>query len=318
MNKFNILTFSVHEGWETNLCKTGHNFYAIKSPERSQGWKVSEREIPDNYYQISNEEAQDKLSKGEINIFLYHTPFEQRKIATHMKGKYNVPIIEMNHCLPILSWGIDFVSKLKVNSRADLNVFTNEEQRNMWMYNDINTYICGHTVNKDVYVNEYTGELRNIISVAYDFLGRKDILGYDDWEVVANKFPVLHFGDEKIGKVATDYQMSKEYIINRAFLNTAYRSTLPTSMLEAMSCGMPVITCKNGINENLFTDGLNGFVYEDVFDLLDKVEFVLKNQDKAIEIGKNGNELFKEKFNEDIFINNWNNIFNIAKGKNSD
>ncbi len=43
----NILTFTTHERYEHNLCKTGHNFYALNVGAKT--WDTDYAEIPENY-----------------------------------------------------------------------------------------------------------------------------------------------------------------------------------------------------------------------------------------------------------------------------
>ena len=48
-SQYNILTFPTHERFETDLCKTGHNFYGF-SAEGLKRWDTAYAKIPDNYY----------------------------------------------------------------------------------------------------------------------------------------------------------------------------------------------------------------------------------------------------------------------------
>ena len=48
-DRYTILTFPTHERYETQLCKTGHDFYAFTSTDQKK-WDTAYAELPDNYY----------------------------------------------------------------------------------------------------------------------------------------------------------------------------------------------------------------------------------------------------------------------------
>ena len=100
----NILTFTTHEGWQSNWAKTGHTFYALPSPERPNGWKVTEQKKPDNWTEINGEYAMQLCEMGDIDTIVCHTAFHQRITAQRLSSRFNIPIIEMEHCLPLPGW----------------------------------------------------------------------------------------------------------------------------------------------------------------------------------------------------------------------
>ena len=51
---YNILTFPTHERYETQLCKTGHNFYSFHLPNLKK-WNSDQLPTPDNYYILPEE-----------------------------------------------------------------------------------------------------------------------------------------------------------------------------------------------------------------------------------------------------------------------
>ena len=48
-SKYNILTFPTHERYETQLCKTGHDFYSFRY-DNCKEWDDNYAKRPDNYY----------------------------------------------------------------------------------------------------------------------------------------------------------------------------------------------------------------------------------------------------------------------------
>ena len=58
----NILTFATHEGYQYNLCKTGHQFDILESDKLGgvKGWDNRQRYLPKNARVISSVDDYDK------------------------------------------------------------------------------------------------------------------------------------------------------------------------------------------------------------------------------------------------------------------
>ena len=48
-DKYNIITFPTHERFESDLCKTGHDFYAFTG-QGMKTWDSTYAETPSNYH----------------------------------------------------------------------------------------------------------------------------------------------------------------------------------------------------------------------------------------------------------------------------
>ena len=81
--------------------------------------------------------------------------------------------------------------------------------------------------------------------------------------------------------------------------------------LEAMSCGVPVIgTSGSGMNEFL-GDNSGGFLYPvgDVHSMIEGCIKILDNSDLADEMGKKGREKVIKKYNTDLIINKYEDLY---------
>jgi glycosyltransferase involved in cell wall biosynthesis len=85
-----------------------------------------------------------------------------------------------------------------------------------------------------------------------------------------------------------------KYLINsKIFVLTSELEGLPISALEAMSCGLPVITTNYpGANE-LVSNGVNGFICKDKSEYINRVIEVLTNENKRKEIGEQARKFVK-------------------------
>ena len=57
-------------------------------------------------------------------------------------------------------------------------------------------------------------------------------------------------------------EISQQLQASRVFLSTSFSEGTPTALLEAMACGLPVVTSCSNDYRGLITAGLNGFVIE--------------------------------------------------------
>ena len=106
----------------------------------------------------------------------------------------------------------------------------------------------------------------------------------------------------------------REYQKSLIFLNTSTISPVPTSLLEAMACGCAVVTTATCMIPEIIEDGVNGYISNDEDQLQSSIQNLLNNPGLAKELGENARQTIIEKFNEDSFVGNWNNIFNRAYG----
>ena len=85
-------------------------------------------------------------------------------------------------------------------------------------------------------------------------------------------------------------------------------------MLEAMSCGCAIVTTETCDIPSIIEHGVNGFMSNDETELRGYVEQLLGDKELAKTMGQAARKTIQEKFSEDRFIKEWNNIFDKAYG----
>lgn len=83
------------------------------------------------------------------------------------------------------------------------------------------------------------------------------------------------------------------------------------TLVEAMSCGKPVIASDLAGVRSVVEDGINGLLIkpEDPDDLAAKINFILSNEAKAIEFGKTGYRKVKQKYDWQIIGRQLNELY---------
>lgn len=109
---------------------------------------------------------------------------------------------------------------------------------------------------------------------------------------------ILIYGMTSFRKAA---QIAKNSIVGLALLKDIgdYKISYPTKMFEYMASGLPVITsnfehCLSVINSSKAGFGINP---EDSKELSKKINWLIQNPKKAIEMGKSGREAVRELYN---------------------
>jgi len=106
-----------------------------------------------------------------------------------------------------------------------------------------------------------------------------------------------------LGQIEKD-QMIKLYQNATLFILPSYREGLPTVLLEAMSCGLPVIATDVRGNRDLISNGENGLLVppKDPKKMAETIITLLEDEKLMERLGKNARKTIIEKYT-------WNDIF---------
>lgn len=88
------------------------------------------------------------------------------------------------------------------------------------------------------------------------------------------------------------------------FVLPSNMEALGTSILEASACGVPCIGSRVGGIPECIQDGKSGYLFENqnVKELQEKLELLIKNKDLRKEFGKNARELIEKKFSVEVMV----------------
>jgi len=314
----NILSFPTHERYQENLSKTGHNFYLWQS-EGIKPWIESYAKVPQNTILLNPDRGNNQLPvEVDIDIVLSQNKFGQFSIASQIASQISVPLVSIEHTLPMESWSNLDLQRL-YQMRGDINLFISSYSRNKWGWREGEADVIHHGVDTNAFSpGEISFREPRVLSVVNDWINRDWCCGYRLWEQITG-FPEsnlpLHVVGDTPGlseKAPSTEHLIEQYRKSRVFLNTSLISPVPTSLLEAMSCGCAVVTTETCMIPEIIVNGKNGFMSNDPKELRQYVDMLLNDESLANELGANARKTVIENFSIDNFIENWNKVFNFC------
>lgn len=317
-DRYNILTFDTHERYQSQLCKTGDNYFSFRY-EGCKKWDTSYAPLPDNYY-ILPESA--LISGLGIDFILSQSKFGQFQVAKQIQNVLRVPILSLEHTLPIPGWPQEQLNMFK-SMQGDVNVFISEYSTKEWGM-DCPSTVIHHSVDTETFCPTNTEKDTDILSVVNEFANRDYCCNFSGWQRITSNFrdevvDVVGKDSEQIPNVKGGTANGLEDLVSRyngckVFLNTSTISPVPTSLLEAMACGCAVVTTATCMIPEIMENGVNGFCSNDESQLVAYTKELLADENLRQQMGQEARKTVLEKFSESNFITNWNNTFNKVHG----
>lgn len=308
----NILTTPTHERYQSNLAKTGHNFYLMQH-STFVDWKTHHAPLPQNHILLSGEGDQLKADM-QFDLILSQNKFSQFQILSQTQSIFQVPMLSLEHTI-CGDW-TDKRKQIFTDMKGDVNIFISDFSRKAWGFDESNSIVIHHGVDTKQFIGPWSGEDKRILTVANDYINRDWCLGFNIWRNVTQGLPVNPVGDTPgLSKAITNVdELIQTYRKTAVFLNTSTYSPVPTSLLEAMSCGCPVVTMATCMMPDFLQNGVNAFITNDPLELRQSLIAILKNPQLGREMGEKGRQTIIKMFGMDKFVSEWNKVFNDAVG----
>lgn len=308
--KLNILTFPTHERYETQLCKTGHNFYAFTG-DGIKDWNIDFAPVPDNYHIL----PKNSIYQGiRYDMILVQSKFGQFQAAQAINERIGVPLVILEHTMPITQLNPEHVEASR-GWVGDINVFISEFSRDDWsLIGSPQTEVIHHSVDTSLFQPLDIAKSPHVLTVANDFVNRDYCLNYRGWERITQGLKTKLVGDtEGLSEAAASIKdLVNEYNEAQVFLNTSTLSPIPTALLEAMSCGCAVVTTETCMIPEIIKHGENGMMSNDEKELRDYIEQIIEDDDLRKRLGAAARETILNDFSEEKFKDNWNKVFDMA------
>jgi glycosyltransferase involved in cell wall biosynthesis len=309
-DKYNILTFPTHEGFQTLLDHTGHNFFLLNRPGHKE-WNHSFKPVPPNHQEIGD------TRPYTFDFILSQERFGQLQKSLEIQLFTRLPILHMEHVEPQLDRWIeeqfDELSKL----HGDINVFITDHNRKSWRREN-DGLVINHGIDTDLF-SGWTGETANkpyVLYVVNQLAERDYFCGYEIWKEIRDRIQreldvdFRLVGDNgPLGQVAqSDKHLVNSYRRCACYINTSQLSPVPMSLLEAMSVGCPIVTTAKQEIPNIVTPDC-GVCSNNINELVDGVKKYITDKDAARSASEASKRVIEERFNLQTFVDNWNNAF---------
>lgn len=307
----NILTCITHEGYESSLASTGHQFYAIPGLHVKPHWDERYRKKPSNYHILSEQKIPDWL---EIDVILSQQKFSHFPLLYPFSRQLQIGLVSLEHTQPTSNFRPEHVLEFN-RMRGHINVFISEFSRKAWGFDESNSRVIKHCVNTDVFCpDKSVNKLPTIINVANDFVNRGNILGFPLWEKMVKGLDWVMVGDTKGLSLSSKNQedLVDKYRRSSIFLNCTTYSPIPSVVMEAQACGLPVVSTDTAAISEYVEHGVSGYLTNDEKEMRGYLEYLLSNPDVAEKMGNEGRRIMMEKFSLQKFVNSWNETFRTA------
>jgi glycosyltransferase involved in cell wall biosynthesis len=304
----NILCADTHEAQQVNQCRIRANFYAM--PHKTfKVWNPAYRPIPDNYHHLRNGFPLDL----DFDIILSQNKYSQFQIFSQIAEKNNIPLISLEHTDSHDSWPRDYLKSQWTNKRGDINLFISRYSVERWgfSHDDPTVRVVNHGIDTSTFCPANVEKKNRIIVVVNDYINRDKECNFSGFMRTASDLPVVIYGDTpKLSKPASSVeQLISEYQSSRIFYNTSLISPCPTSLFEAMSCGLACVSTATCAIPEIIQNGVNGFISNDEKELRGYLEMLLSDEKLATELGNNARKTILERYSLQQFVDSWNKIF---------
>jgi glycosyltransferase involved in cell wall biosynthesis len=310
-----VLTWHIHGSYLYYLTQTPCAFYLPKKNSTEEGYGGRTPGFPwgENVIDVPAEDVKD--IDFDCILFQSKKNYLEDQYTILSEEQRKLPKIYLEHDPPR---EVPTDTKHVVDDVNMLLVHVTHFNNLMWDNNHTPSAVIDHGVMVDGDV-KYTGELNKGIVVINGIVKRGRRLGYDVFNKVREKIPldiVGMFSEDAGGLGEINNRELSSFIAKyRFFFNPIRYTSLGLSVCEAMMTGVPVIGLATTEMAVTIKNDYSGYVHTDVDLLIDKMQLLLENQEKAAELGRGAQQTANERFNIGRFKMDWMNTFEaVIKG----
>lgn len=304
--KLNILTTPTHEGQQTLIDKTGHNFYMVGG-RGFKPWDFHTKPLPPNHY-LYGAQAEEVKADVEFDLVLCQNRGMTFPFLQAVSQKLNIPLIVLDHTEPPPGLTGKKLDEIK-SWIGNQNVYITEHNKTTW--GNPNGIVIPHGIDTEIF-RGYTGEIASGISIVNQFANRDIFCGWNLWNAIKNTGVPCDLIGENPG-LSKSINNTEELVAKvskyRFYLNTSQYSPIPLSVLEAMAIGLPIVTTAKQELPKIIENGVNGFISNNPEELVKYCNILLQDHELARQMGAQARKTIEEKFSLANFIQNWNEVF---------
>ncbi|MBL1407273.1 glycosyltransferase family 4 protein [Sphingobacterium faecale] len=227
---------------------------------------------------------------------------------------------------------------LRLAKKYDRFVVLTKEDKGYW--GDLNNIVV--IPNANSFLTDTTAELSNKVAIA---VGRYDYQkGFDDlikiWAMVQPGFPDWQLKIYGAGEMETEMRkmiedlnleqyvflcepvrnIKEAYLSSSVYLMTSRYEGLPMALLEAQSCGLPLLSyaCKCGPRD-IIEEGRNGYLVkqDDMEEFVRRLREMLSREGLRKAMGEQGKDM-SQHFSEEVVMKQWIKLFEEVLNESMD
>ncbi len=304
--KLKVLTWHIHGSYLYYLTQTDCIFYLPYkegSSEVGYGGRTASFPWGENVINVPPEKIKDL----EIDCIL----FQSKK--NYLEDQFEI-LTEVQRALPKTYLEHDPPRESPTNTKHVVDnpdillVHVTYFNQLMWNNNRTPTKVIEHGVMVDEKVS-YSGEIKKGIVVINGIVKRGRRLGLDVFENVRKEIPleIVGMGSEEVGGLGeiNNRELSAFIAQYRFVFNPIRYTSLGLSVCEAMMTGVPIVGLATTEMSVTIKNNYSGFIDTNVNRLIQKMEMLLNDREKAKELGEGAKETAFEKFNIERFKKDW-------------
>ena len=308
-----VLTFNFHEPYICLMAKIGVPLTVglYEKPRFARSWHSQYRPIPSTIELVDEATWRNGIKHGAYDVVVAHNELNAIDLldcglpgllVCHNRRSYLETTVDND-----LETGKSQYKKVLDRIEEHFSfVYISESKRD-------NYGLPGVVIPPGIDVDEYggyTGEVAEVLRVGNSMRARDSMFDVDFQERVCAGIPnrVVGFDpDIPSAKPSKSFDdLLAAYRLLRCLLHVTreeFEDGYNLSMLEAMACGMPVVSLANPTSP--LTHGVDGFVSYNVEELREYVNELLKDADLARRIGEKGRETVARRFPMHAFVQRW-------------
>lgn len=310
--RLRVLTWHVHGSYLYYLSQLPHTFYVPVKPGRPEGYggRPPDRNWPTNLCEV----LADDVRTLDFDLILFQSPgpYEVDQYQLLTPEQRRLPQIYLEHDPPR---GAPTDTAHVVDDPTVLLVHVTHFNALMWNNRRTPVRVVRHgvIVPPDIH---YSGGIARGLVVVNDLPKRGRRLGSDIFEYVRARVPLdlVGMGSEALGglgEVAPE-NLPAFMARYRFFFNPIRYTSLGLAVCEAMAVGVPVIGLATTELSSVIRNGVSGYVYTDVDQMVGRMRELIAQRDRARILGEGAKRYAATYFSLARFARDWDAAFAAA------
>lgn len=126
------------------------------------------------------------------------------------------------------------------------------------------------------------------------------------------EFKEIPFKTNSLGRLNGENNIALAYNAADLFVAPSLQDNLPNTVLESLSCGLPVAAFNIGGMPDMIDHKKNGFLAENISseELSNAIYWILENEERRADLGKNARRKVMNNFTKEIVSEKYKNLYN--------